>query len=113
MSSELVIGRVDWGDAGVYSCVAREILHIPGRALEEPSRQNILLDVFGKFSLSIHSLLSEFRVGIAKSYFLTGGRMFSKSLHCLSFLCLVTNGIYLMKLLGFFRLELLTARFCC
>eukprot|EP00094_Tigriopus_californicus_P001276 TCALIF_01236-PA protein Name:"Similar to Ptp69D Tyrosine-protein phosphatase 69D (Drosophila melanogaster)" AED:0.07 eAED:0.07 QI:0/0.91/0.84/0.92/1/1/13/255/1330 len=46
VSSELEIYRVDWGDAGVYSCVAREVLHIPGKALEEPSRQNILLDVF-------------------------------------------------------------------
>lgn len=46
VSSELALSIVDWKDAGLYTCLAREV------GVEEdvePTMQNIDLKVFGTF----------------------------------------------------------------
>ncbi len=49
VSSQLSISSVTWGDEGVYTCVAVELGPGTEQGQRVPVKQNILLDVLGKF----------------------------------------------------------------
>ena len=44
MTSELTLDRVQWVDEGIYSCLAKQV-----ESNDEPTKQEIILEIFGKF----------------------------------------------------------------
>ena len=47
--SELTLARVGWKDEGTYTCMAREV-NEKSETADEPTKQEVLLEVYGKVS---------------------------------------------------------------
>ena len=43
MTSELTLDKVQWEDEGIYSCLAKQVA-----SKDEPTKQEIILEIFGK-----------------------------------------------------------------
>ena len=47
VTSELILDKVTWNDEGIYSCLAKEV-----GSKDEPTKQDIILDIYGEWYLS-------------------------------------------------------------
>ena len=46
--SELTLARVGWKDEGTYTCMAREVTNEASSEADKPTKQEVLLEVYGK-----------------------------------------------------------------
>ena len=43
VTSELILDKVTWSDEGIYSCLAKEV-----GSKDDPTKQDIILDIYGE-----------------------------------------------------------------